>query len=198
MERAENQEELVLQARTGDADAFCELVRLHQARVNRVTWYLLHNAEDAQDAAQEAFVKAFRSLDSLAEPVRFTAWLMRIVNNTALNLRRSRAIRRAASLDDDGGSEDGGGLRLADALLSTGDREDGDAEARESTQRVSAAIDELPEKQRLALVLFAIEGLPQSEVAEVLGCSTKAVKWHVFEARRKLKESLSELIETSA
>ena len=63
---------------------------------------------------------------------------------------------------------------------------------KEMGERLQAALGELPEKQRLALVMFAIEGLPQKDVAEALGCSVEAVKWHVFQGRKKLKEMLKE------
>lgn len=67
-------------------------------------------------------------------------------------------------------------------------------QANETQDAITAAIEQLPEKQRMALILFAIEGIPQKEVAEILECSIEAVKWNVFQARKTLKESLSEFL----
>jgi RNA polymerase sigma-70 factor (ECF subfamily) len=119
---------------------------------------------------------------------------MRIVSNLALNFRRARKTRASSSLDDAMVIEEdvyrpGSGQRWeAPASDETGPLPD------ELHDRVSRAIAELPEKQRLALVLFSVEGLPQKDVAEILECKVGLVKWHVFEARRKLKETLQEYL----
>ncbi|MBI1826755.1 MAG: sigma-70 family RNA polymerase sigma factor [Planctomycetes bacterium] len=185
--------QLVVRARNGDADAFGELVRIHQRRAVSVAYRLLGNTSDAADAAQDAFVRAFRSLSQLEDPARFSGWLMRIVSNLALNFRRGRATRATKSLDDEFASVESSrdvstGLRLA------GDQADGTDAARETHDAISGALEKLPDKQRLALILFSVEGLPQKEVADILECSVELVKWNVFQARQKLRELLSELL----
>lgn len=115
---------------------------------------------------------------------------MRIVTNLALNFRRSRGRRQALSLEQTSGDGDEGeDLRatLAGRPMDAPERPLTSAELGTAIQR---AISELPEKQRLALVMFAIEKMPQKDVADVLNCSVEAIKWHVFMARKQLRKSL--------
>ncbi len=185
---------LVERARGGDSAAFADLVRAYQRRAVSVAYRLLGNVEDAGDVSQDAFVRAYRCLEQLDDPARFGSWLLRIVSNLALNYRRARSTRAAASLDDD--------LALPSNIRnpSTVQRsvglapdEDGVLPA-ELRGGIQAAMEQLPEKQRLALILFSVEGLPQKEVAEILECTVELVKWNVFQARKKLKESLREYL----
>ena len=185
---------LVGRTRAGDAAGFSELVRLYRKRAVSVAYRFLNNAEDATDVAQDAFIRAFRNLDQLEDASRFGPWFMRIVSNLALNFRRARKTRATSSLDD--------AMVLDEAVYRPATRERWEAPASDETgslpdelhDRVARAIAELPEKQRLALVLFSVEGMPQKEVAEILECKVGLVKWHVFEARRKLKETLQEFL----
>jgi RNA polymerase sigma-70 factor (ECF subfamily) len=175
-------------ARGGDTDAFDHLVQRYQRRAVSVAFRLLGNAEDARDVAQDAFLRAYRSLKKLQDPRRFGGWLMRIVTNLALNRRRDRSRSPVLSTDDlVEGHET---LRTASgATMGTSAATD---DAGELGVRVRAAIDELPEKQRLALILFSIEGLPQKEVAEIMDCSVQLVKWNVFQARKTLRAILAD------
>ncbi|MEM8875415.1 MAG: RNA polymerase sigma factor [Planctomycetota bacterium] len=184
---------LVQAAQNGDQDAFGRLIRRHQKKAVAVSYRLLGNREDALEVTQDAFLKAFKSLDSLERPGAFGGWLMRIVSNLSLNYRRGRALRQTADLDDVGFGITHG--RSADGET-TGKSPDPvrAAQGKELGDRLQAALNELPEKQRAALVLFTLEGLPQKEVAEQLDCSVEAVKWHVFQARKKLKGMLEDLL----
>ncbi|MEM6315077.1 MAG: RNA polymerase sigma factor [Planctomycetota bacterium] len=184
---------LVRAAQDGDQDAFGRLIRRHQKKAVAVSYRLLGNREDALEVTQDAFLKAFKSLDTLERPGAFGGWLMRIVSNLSLNYRRGRALRQTADLD-----EVGFGVthnRSADGET-TGTSPDPlrAAQGKELGDRLQAALNELPEKQRAALVLFTLEGLPQKEVADQLECSVEAVKWHVFQARKKLKGMLEDLL----
>jgi len=117
---------------------------------------------------------------------------MRIVSNRALNYRRDR--RRNVSLsagNDDRGVDENA---LADRAGHGSSPAEGRLLTAETERAVSQAIEQLPDRQRLALVLFAIEGLPQKEVAGILECSVEVVKWNVFQARKTLKETLSEYL----
>jgi len=182
----------VLAAKAGDRQAFGKLAQLYQRQCAAVTLRLLGNTHDAAELVQDAMVKAFRSLDQLQQSERFGPWLMRIVTNLALNYRRSRGRRQAISLEqtatsaEDGGDDlrssiSGGEMDLPERPLTSAEL--GDA--------IQIAIDELPEKQRLALVMFAIKKMPQKDVADVLNISVEAVKWHVFMARKQLRKSLA-------
>lgn len=186
---------LVRRAQAGDRASFAELVRRYQRRAVSVAFRLLGNAEDASDVSQDAFVRAYRHLSQLDDPSRFGAWLMRVVTNLALNFRKARKLRSAAELSDaieasGEGRTPGSGRRVV--------RTDADDESgplpRELHAAVSRAMEALPEKQRLALILFSVEGMPQKDVAEILDCSLELVKWNVFAARRKLKELLGEYL----
>ncbi len=169
---------LVALARKGDGDAFDALVRRYQRRAVSVAYRILGNIEDAADVSQEGFLRAFAKLDQLSDDARFGSWLLKIVSNLALNARRAR--RPSVPLD---GSDD---------VVEPAHRSDrhSDDELRTVVDRT---IDALPERQRLALILFSIEGLPQREVADMLNCSVELVKWNVFQARKAVKEALTKI-----
>lgn len=186
--------DLVRRARNGDREAFSRLVKGYQKRVVSVAYRLLGNAEDACDVAQDAFVRAFRALPNLEDAARFGPWLMKVTSNLALNFRRSRRRRVAASLDpavepDPAMQNPGSGRRMAVRA-----QEQEDSLAGETRDAIHDALRQLPEKQRLALVLFSVEGMKQTEVAEILDCSVELVKWNVFQARKKLKELLADVL----
>jgi RNA polymerase sigma-70 factor (ECF subfamily) len=118
---------------------------------------------------------------------------MRIVSNLSLNYRRSRKTRQGQLPLDDllgggeaGPSEAAGG---SDWMAQSGDPVHR-LESEEMGRRLQEALKQLPEKQRLAITMFTIEDMPQKQVAEALNCSVEAVKWHVFQGRKKLKDLL--------
>jgi RNA polymerase sigma-70 factor (ECF subfamily) len=181
----------VLAAKKGDGPAFGKLAQLYQRQCAAVALRLLGNAHDAAELVQEALLKAFRSLDQLQQSERFGPWLMRIVTNLALNYRRSRVRRQAISLEQTAGDSEGDDLRSS----LPGTRHDAPEKPLTNAElgsAIQAAIDGLPDKQRLALVMFAIEKMPQKDVADILECSVEAVKWHVFMARKQLRKTLSD------
>ena len=173
----------------GDLTAFDRLIEKYQRRAASVSYRLLGNLDDALEITQEAFLKAFRSLGSLDEPTRFGAWLIRIVSNLSLNFRRGRhpGLSLATHEDDEGVHED----RIAGQEGAGRDT----LEAAELSHAISKAVHSLPEQQRLALVLFALEAIPQKEVAAIMECSVEMVKWNVFQARKALKEQLTDFLE---
>ncbi len=186
---------LVSQTLTGDRRAFDWLIGRYQKRAVAVSYRLLNNSHDALEVTQEAFLKAFSSLDSLQQPEAFGGWLMRIVSNLSLNFRRARKTRVQLPLDDFLGSgeqepESSGGSEWA----ARSDNPVRTLEGRELGGKLQAALAQLSEKQRLALVMFAVEKMPQKEVAETLECSVEAVKWYVFQGRKKLKEILKDFL----
>lgn len=182
---------LVCRVQAGDVEAFAGLVRAYQRRVLSVAYRLLGNAEDARDVSQDAFVRAFRSLSQLEDPSRFGPWLMRVVTNLALNFRRSRHLRSTVSLDDQPSFS--GGVAEDRRRTEVWEDETGTL-SEELHAAISQAVEGLPERQRLALILFSVEGMPQKDVAQILECSIELVKWNVFQARRKLKEVLADFL----
>jgi RNA polymerase sigma-70 factor (ECF subfamily) len=185
---------LAAAAAGGDRLAFDALVGRHQRRATQLAYRLLGNMDDALEVTQESFLRAYRRLASLSAPEKFQGWLLRIVSNQALNFRRGRALRKLSSLDAPGGGEqeDGRGeLNLPDPAAQAPPQE---ASAKELERQIQSALAELPEKQRLALVMFSVQKMPQKEVAEALDISVEAVKWHVFTARKKLKDKLKDYL----
>jgi RNA polymerase sigma-70 factor (ECF subfamily) len=176
--------------------AFDELVRRYQRRAVAVAYRLLGDVHDAADVVQDAFLRAYRNLRSLEDHRRFGPWLMRIVSNLSLNFRRSRetgVARQAVGLDElvEGPNQ----FRSTSGQPLTGGLSPGDPSISGEVQdEVSKAVAALPEKQRLALVLFTIEGMPQKEVAEIMDCSVELVKWNVFQARKTLRRQLAEYL----
>lgn len=180
----------MLRVRQGDHDAFASLVRRYQPRANAVAYRLLNHREDAMEIVQDAFLKAYRSIESLQSPERFGSWLLRIVSNLSLNRRRSRALRKSLSLDaprdhtDQADSHDRPDPRQHSPLA--------EAIGSDLQDALQDAIDALPDAQRLALVLFSLEEMPQKDIAHILDCSVEAVKWNVFAARKSLRATLEE------
>ena len=183
---------LAARARAGDRQAFDRLVRRYREQVVSISLRLLGNAEDAQEVTQDAFLKAYTGLHELHRPEAFGGWLMRIASNLALNRRRGKRLRQAADLDEvmeaNGGS--------AEVGVEGGPRPPPDPArvlaGQELGERVRDCLARLPEKQRTALVLFTLEGRSQREIADALNLSVEAVKWHVFQGRKKLKEWLGD------
>jgi RNA polymerase sigma-70 factor (ECF subfamily) len=181
----ETDRELIEAARTGDSRAFGRFVRRHQRRVFRLAVHLVTSAAEAEDIAQDAFVRAYGALerfDGRSEP--FT-WLYRITMNLSLNALRSRKTARSGPLDDP---------RIEAALVerrpshSDPSRQLSD---RELATALAAGIDSLSETLRTTLILVTVDGLSHAEAGEVLGCPEGTVAWRVHEARKKLKEFLA-------
>jgi len=183
---------LVGRVLNGDRPAFDVLIARYQRQAVAVSYRLLGNGHDALDVTQDAFYKAFNSLPTLQNPQAFGGWLMRIVSNLSLNYRRGRKTRTKAQLPlDDILTGEGATENTSDWAANTADPARTLA-SREMGVKLSEAMASLPEKQRAAIVMFTIEQMPQKDVAEALKCSVEAVKWHVFQGRKKLKELLKD------
>jgi RNA polymerase sigma-70 factor (ECF subfamily) len=185
--------ELVGRVLAGQRQAFDELIKRYQRQAVAVSYRLLGNTHDALEVTQDAFLKSYSSLSTLQKPEAFGGWLMRIVSNLSLNFRRGRKTRTQLPLDDLLGPSN---AQATDAGGSEWMARSGDPVRRLESQEMGAklqeALNELPEKQRQAIVMFTIQEMPQKEIAEALNCSVEAVKWHVFQGRKKLKEMLRE------
>ena len=184
--------QLVRATRRGDLGAFEALVGRYQRQATAVAFRLLNSREDAMDVVQDAFLRAYERLDTLSKPRRFGPWLLRIVSNLSLNFRRARALRRTEPLQwtDEPDGQHGRTARPDPSAVQPAE----EASAREMSTLLADAVARLPDRQRQALVLFALEQMPQKEIAEMLGCSVEAVKWHVFAARKKLKEQFADYL----
>ncbi len=190
--------DLVLAVLAGRQEAFDVLVGRYQKRATSVSYRLVGSVHDALEVTQDAFLKAYRRLDTLTDPDRFGPWLLRIVTNLSLNYRRNRSHRAVRISLDDCVQRDSDAAIDPPAPAHSDVDPTGRAQARELGAALETEIAALSEQQRTALVLFSVEQLPQREVAEIMGCSVEAVKWHVFQARKKLRERLGDYFETPA
>ena len=185
--------QLVTRCIDGERKAFDELIVRYQRQAVAVSYRLLGNTQDALEVTQDAFLKAFTSLATLQKPEAFGGWLMRIVSNLSLNFRRGRKNRQQLPLDDLLGPSE---PSTADTSGSDWMVQSGDPvrrlESQEMGKKLQEALNQLPERQRMAIIMFTIEQMPQKQVAEALECSVEAVKWHVFQGRKKLKEMLKD------
>src|ERR1051325_2366898 len=167
-------------ARNGDAGAYDYLVSQYMKRVVSIAWGIVRNAHDAEDLAQEAFVKAYRTLDRFRSGEPFGPWIYRIVTNLSLDVVKHRKRYRQEPLD-----ERAPAARRALADLAA------------ATNRVSARIDEaiesLPEMQRVAARLYLVEQFAHAEIAQMTGLSEGTIRSHLSLARGKLKEKLSDI-----
>lgn len=167
---------LLRAARRGDLDAFGELMRRHETAMYRVALRMLGSQADAEDATQEAMVRAWRSLRRFRGDAALTTWLYRITTNRCLTLIERR--RPTAELDDDRTPA----AHHADPAAQL--------EQREAMSVLGQAIAALPAEQRAVVVLRELEGLSYDEVAEVLGVSLAAVKGRLHRARLHLADEL--------
>jgi len=173
---------LLERARAGDIAAYGRLVERYQRRVYRLTLHLLHSTADAEDATQEAFVRAYGALDRFDGRCEPFTWIYRIAINVSLNLLRSRRVRRHVAPEDDPRIDNG----LVDeraAFASPCDQ----SSRREMALMLAEAMNGLSELLRTTLVLVCVDGLSHAEAGQVLGCPEGTVAWRVHEARSKLK-----------
>lgn len=184
-----DERELIRRIRSGDRELFHELIRPYERSVYAVIHSVLPNLADAEEVAQEAVLKAFVHLDQLADDQRFKAWLLRIAVNEARMRRRKDRARLYESLDDDSSEEEEGDVRPKQ-FADWRDLPSESLDHRELRSAVRAAIEKLPEKYRVILLLADAESLRYEEIAATLQISMAAVKTRLHRARMKLQEHL--------
>jgi RNA polymerase sigma-70 factor (ECF subfamily) len=173
---AEADRALVERARSGDSGAFEQLVRRHLRAAYAVAYSVLGERSDAEDVCQDAFIAALEQLDTV-QPDKFVAWLLRIVRNRAISIQRQQQVRRSMPLEWANGAKG---------------REDPavDAERSALRERLEAALEPLPTKQREVLLLHDLEGWKHREIGELLGMKEGTVRYTLFEARRAVRARL--------
>jgi RNA polymerase sigma-70 factor (ECF subfamily) len=183
--------ELVKRARKGDLAAYDDLVRRYQERIYATVYHMTSNHEDANDLAQEAFIKAFQALKSFKGGSSFYTWVYRIAVNKTINFLKQRKNRSQMSLDDlDFNAEHDPDLV---ALISdkTPRREVALAELQE---KLNAAMQKLSEPHRLAVTLHDVQGLSHEEIAKIMECNVGTVRSRLFYARQQLQAILSDYL----
>ncbi|HEV8324988.1 MAG TPA: sigma-70 family RNA polymerase sigma factor [Myxococcota bacterium] len=175
--------ELVRRARTGSSRAFAELVRRYRPRIYALGLHLTGSASDADDIAQEVFLRAYNALDTFEGRGEFFSWLYRIALHLALNQKRNRARRGGPALDDPR-------VEFAVAVDAHGDPRRA-AALRQLYRRLIGALDHLTPVLRSTVVLVALQGMSHAEAADVLDTNAGTIAWRIHEARQRLRAELS-------
>ena len=187
-------QQLVARAQRGEKHAFELLVAKYQRRLLRLISRLVRDPAEAEDVAQEAFIKAYRALPQFRGDAAFYTWLYRIGVNTAKNFLVSQGRRAPTSTEKDAEDaetfEDGEQLRdinTPESLLMS----------RQVATAVNVAMERLPEELRTAVTLREIEGLSYDEIAEVMNCPIGTVRSRIFRAREAIALELRPLLDTA-
>jgi len=184
-----NDRAFVIQARSGDRDAFRALVERHSRGLFRLAYRMTGNQQDAEDVVQESFLRAYRQLNKFDERASFATWMYRIVTNCSLDLVRARRRR-----SEHGTPEAAEGEDPVASLPSLGPTPERMALSGELRRRVAEAMNDLSETERAAFVLRHYEGLRIEEVSRILECRPGAAKHSVFRAVHKLRRALEPIV----
>jgi RNA polymerase sigma-70 factor (ECF subfamily) len=181
--------ELIRRIKKGEVNAFGELVEKHQSLVINFCYRMLGNREDAEDIAQDAFLRAFAAIRSFQPRAKFSTWLLTIARNLTLNLLRNRR-KRGRSVSSTGRFEE---ERQTVTLIPTDDPGPGKVFLRkERAEWVHQALQELSDTHRGIILLRDFEGMTYEEIATTMGCRRGTVKSRLFRAREQLRERLLE------
>jgi len=174
---------LVARAKAGEPQAFDALVRRYRKRIFALALHLSGSESEADDIAQDVFIRAFRALDQFEGRSEFFTWVYRLAVNRSLDARRSCARRSESSIDVHD-------PRIERALQvdAEGDPRRA-AELRQTYARALRALDALPPEMKTTVVLVALQGLSNAEAAVVQGCSRGTIAWRLHEGRRRLLEA---------
>jgi RNA polymerase sigma-70 factor, ECF subfamily len=176
---ADADEDLVLQCQNGSASAFETLVRNHQQMIHALTFRMTGSVADAEDLAQETFIRAYEQVGRFNGRAKFSTWLYSIAVHACLNWRRDEVRRFQAH------------AACAEEMFAQNSESEISPAENETAQHAQTALMKLPAKQRAAIVLTIYDGLNHAEAAKVLRCSETTISWRVFAAKRKLKQLLA-------
>ena len=183
---------LLARAQSGDAQAFSSLVGLYEEKAIHTACALLGNMEDARDAAQEAFVKAYQGLKSFKGSSQFSTWLTRIVINQCKDMMRKKKNMKFFtffSREEDEKDE----MDPMDRLASPQPDSRKAAMDREIEEQVRKSLEKLPVQQKTIFALRYLEGMSLEEIAEAMSLTTGAIKAHLWQAGQKMKKHLAHL-----
>ncbi len=172
--------DLIRRFKGGDRPAFEDLLRKYQDRIYNLCRYMLQDAEEAQDAAQDAFLKAYAALKNFKPDAAFYTWLYRIAVNTCLDYKRK--FRPEPFKDQS----------LAEDLPSAEPSPERRYQSKEIGQAIQSALEQLSKNSRAVIVLKEVEGLSYEEIAEVLKTSIGTIKSRISRAREELRRLLPE------
>jgi RNA polymerase sigma-70 factor, ECF subfamily len=174
---------LVAAAKAGDQRAFEALVRRYRKRIYALALHMTRSASEADDIAQDVFLKAFRALPQFEGRSQFFTWVYRMAVNRSLNVKRDRARRGEDTIDDPR-------LELAVAVDARGNpgRE---AELRQTYARLLRALDQLPADMRTTVILVSLQGMSHGEAGIIQKVSDGTIAWRMHEARRRMHEAMA-------
>lgn len=175
-----DERELIASVQNGDTRAFEQLVRIHQEVALRVAYLVVRNPSEAEDVTQDAFVKAYRSLDRFRVEAPFRPWLLRIVRNEALNLVRGAKRRGRLALQVGNNPVSGDAAPSPEAVVLT----------EEERRRLLAVVDDLPERYRNVIVHRYLLDMSEQETSEILGLPAGTVKSRTSRALERLRRRL--------
>jgi RNA polymerase sigma-70 factor, ECF subfamily len=187
---------LMLRVKNGDLQAFEQLVHKYQHPIVSVIYRMLHDLDESEDLAQNVFIRVFQSAGRYEVSAKFSTWIFTIARNMCLNEIRRRGRHPAQSLESSQSDDeeqaprqyrDEKSVSPPQALLHG-----------ELEQKIQEALEDLPEKQRLAIALCQEDELSYEEIAEVLGCSLSATKSLIHRGRETLKEKLKPYLRSGA
>jgi RNA polymerase sigma-70 factor (ECF subfamily) len=178
---AEDERQLILASKGGSHEAFRVLVERHMKQAYDVAYGLLNDHDDAEDVAQEAFVRAYRSLRNFREEAGFGTWLYRIVHNVSLNRVRQKKVRQSREMNPD--------HRAAASEARTHSY----SETVDTRAHIERALHQLPTLQRSVVILRHLEGMSTQQASRILGCSEGTVKTHLHRGLKKMKRLLEHL-----
>jgi RNA polymerase sigma-70 factor (ECF subfamily) len=168
---------IVGRVQQGDVAAFDSLVRRYLDRALVVARRISGNAHDAEDLVQDSFIRALERIATFDNSRPFAPWFFRLLTNTGLNARRARAIRMTEPETVEVPAPHVDPYEAVERL--------------EIRERFDAALAALPDRQRLVVSMFEVDGLSSTEIAEVLGIAPETVRWHLHQARRVLRAALA-------
>jgi RNA polymerase sigma-70 factor (ECF subfamily) len=188
--------DLILRCQEGfkpDRTAFAELLRRYQSHVDKILYHLAPDWQDRADLAQEVWIRVYRNIKRLNEPIKFRGWLSRIATNLFYDeLRKRKRVNNPLSLDAPRKMDDG---EVDWDIVSDYPSPDDHLTTREFYDQLRVAIADLPEAFRTTIVLREIEGMAYEEIAEITGVSLGTVKSRIARARAKLQSVLQNYIE---
>lgn len=184
--------DLVRQAKLGDLEAYDALVRRYQERIYATIYHMTAHHEDANDLAQETFIKAFKALGSFKGDSGFFTWLYRIAVNRTLNYLKQRKTRNHLSLNDLDFQVEHNPAWVALISEKTPRRE---VSLHELQENLNIALQKLSDVHRMVVTLHDIQGVPHEEIARIMGCNTGTVRSRLHYARQQLQAYLSDYMD---
>lgn len=183
-----SEDQLVSRSRRGDTRAYDELVRRYQERIYATVYHMTSNHEDANDLAQEAFIKAYYALKSFKGGSSFYTWVYRIAVNKTINFLKQRKHRSVLSLND----LDVNAEHDPDLVALVSDKTPRrDASLAELQEKLNEAMQKLSESHRLVVTLHDVQGMSHEEIAKIMDCNIGTVRSRLFYARQQLQAYLS-------